>query len=169
MTTPITPPTIPTLPTQPAPTLDWQLQHAALHWRAFEHAQRERHEAAWAARHTADMAQRATAETRADQRLAEQVRITTALATAYNRAAAAMEYVNTNGIPTDQPMADAINALREVIASLVQPGVPGAAPGAVSGLDALVTLVSTMTSAERRNPAAAAAAARAQLAAITTP
>jgi hypothetical protein len=51
---------------------------------------------------------------------------TTALAAAQNRSAAAMERTLADGIPTDQPMVDAINNLRTAIAGA--PGGPGPTP-----------------------------------------
>ena len=83
------------------------------------------------------------------------------LADVQTRTATAMERTLSEGIPTDQPMVDAINALRAAIAAAG--GAPGQAP-AVGDVDRMVALVSTMTSAQRQNPAAAAAAA--QLAAV---
>lgn len=91
------------------------------------------------------------------------IEATTRLAEVQARAAAAAERTLADGIPTDQPMVDAILALRAAIA--VAGASPSPAPGG-SDVDRMVALVSTMTSTQRQNPAAAATAAAAQLAAI---
>jgi hypothetical protein len=141
----VTLPTIPPLPQ--GATHDQQMRHFEAQMRVIEFNRREAHEAA------------------AEARSRAYVEVTQKLADAQGRAAAAMERTLADGIPTDQPMVDAINALREAIAGAAQP--PEApAPTPVGDEPALVALVSTMTSNQRLNPAAAASAAKAQLAAI---
>jgi hypothetical protein len=140
----MTTPTIPPLPTQPTPTLDQQLAWLSLKFRE------------------AEFLQRVTLNADAERRNEAAVNAHNRLAAAQERAATAMERTLTQGIPTDQPMVDAINALRDAIAgSAASPAPPHAADEV-----ALIALVSTMTSTQRQNPATAAAAAKAQLAAI---
>ncbi len=139
--------TLPTIPPLPqGATHDQQMRHVEAQMRVIEFNRREAHEAA------------------AEARSRAYVEVTQKLADAQARAAAAMERTLTQGIPTDQPMVDAINALREAIS--VAGGGSSPAPTPTGDEAALVALVSTMTSALRQNPAAAAAAAKAQLAAI---
>lgn len=99
--------TIPPLPTQPPPSLDQQLAHAALQMRVAEFAQRDRHNRETAERHV------------------QWLEATNKLAAAHDRAAAAMERTLDDGVPTDQPMVDAIDRL---IGAINAHGTPGGAP-----------------------------------------
>ncbi len=138
-------PALPPLP--PDATFDQQMFHASMLMRAAEYEQQERNIAA---------TERSIAAT---WRLAElherSIATTGRLADVQARSADAVERTMTEGLPSDQPMVNAILALRDAIA--------GAGGGRI---DHLVRLLSTMTSQRRQNPATAAAAAAAELAAI---
>lgn len=133
------------------------IEHAR---RLVEFDQRERHEAAWAARHAADMAQRAAAEVAASTRQQQTLEATRLLTEAQKASAEASRRI------IELLEADAQNQPPAPSPAPEPPApAPSPAPHALR-FDALVRLVASMTPEQRADPAAAAEAAMAQLSAI---
>jgi hypothetical protein len=129
--------------------------------RLIEFAQRAAHEAAWQARHSADMAQRAAAEASANERNA-------ALVDAQNRLAAQQKRI-ADLIEQQMQEPPAPSPAPEPPAPSPAPEPPAPAPSPTPyalRFDAMVRLVASMTPEERSDPASAAEAALAQLNAI---
>lgn len=169
-TTPITLPPIP----GPVPALpqganhDQQMAHHAAQmrrWEAEVAVLRFRQAEQAAAQVAAQIAQAERLNTAAETRSAALTAAHAELARQQGRSATAMESMLSGGIPSDDEMVRAINALGAAIAAAGGAPGQGAAPAA-GDVDRMVALVSTMTSTQRQNPAAAAAAAAAQLAAV---
>ena len=146
ITLPPIPRPIPSLPTQGA-THDQQMAHHAARMREWE----------------AEVAELRFAQAeRSIQAITAQADANRALVTVATEANRLQGLLLTEGAKVNGD--DIIAAIDRLVAAI---GSAPVAPGGQTGdVDRLVALVSTMTSAERRNPAAAAAAAAAQLAAI---
>lgn len=131
-------PDIPALPQQPAPTLAERLHHAAL------------------LMHRADLEMRERHNTAAEQRNAALVAAHGRLAAAQERAATVGERTLDEGIPTDQPMVDAVNGLRAALEAWQpvpgEPTQPGAPAWAGDVRQALQTAAQALLAAAQAIP-----------------